>query len=393
MTRPDNTELMRDVLQLLTEEGSAGFAEGLRILLNEAMLQERSAALGALPYERTGSRAGHANGFKDKTLDTRMGRITFSIPQVRGGLNFYPSSLEKGVRSEEALKVAMAEMYVQGVSTRKVGAIIEKLCGHSVSSARVSACAAHLDDHLRAWRERPLGAFPYVIVDARYESVRVGSTLVDCAVLVAVGIAPDGKRSVLGVSVALSEAEAHWREFLAGLQRRGLHGVELIVSDAHEGLRAARRAVFPSVPWQRCQFHLQQNAQAHVPRVEMRAGVAQDIRGIFNSPDLAAAERRLAEIVGRYAKTAPGLAEWMEKNLPEGFAVFAFPAAHQRRLRTSNCVERVNQEIKRRTRVASIFPNENSLLRLVSAILAEIDDEWQSSRIYLNMDLKNPPTT
>jgi len=189
-------------------------------------------------------------------------------------------------------------------------------------------------------------------------------------VLIALGIGLDGKRTILGVSAALSEAEVHWREFLQSLQQRGLQGVEFIVSDDHAGLRAARTAVFPSVPWQRCQFHLQQNAQAYVPRLDQRALIAEAIRTVFLSPSRPAAEQRLKEIVALYATAAPKLATWMEQNLPQGLTVFTLPTAHQRRMRTSNALERVNQELRRRTRVASLFPNEASLLRLVTALLA-----------------------
>jgi transposase-like protein len=350
------------------------------------MVQERAAALQAHPYERTPNRLGFANGFKSKTLNTRIGPIQFDIPQVRGDLDFYPSALEKGLRSEKALMAAMAEMYVQGVSTRKVSAIVEQLCGHAVSSSQVSKCTAQLDAELQAWRQRPLASFPYVILDARYEKIRHGGQVLDCAILIAIGINPQGKRSILGLSVALSEAEVHWRDFLTSLQSRGLHGLQLIVSDAHAGLTAARAAVFPSVPWQRCQFHLQQNAQAFVPRLDMRASIAEDIRSIFNCPDLPSAHARLKTLAASHSKTAPKLAAWMEQNLPQGFTIFSLPASHQRRLRTSNSLERLNQEIKRRTRVASLFPNEASLLRLVSAILCEIDEDWLSSKVYLNMN-------
>jgi len=390
MTHQTNPELLNTVLQLITAEGTGGLAEGLRLIINEAMLQERSRALQAQPYERTDARQGHANGFKPKTLATRLGPIQFKIPQVRGDLEFYPSALEKGIRSEQALKLAMAEMYVQGVSTRKVSAIVEQLCGHSVSSTHVSQCAAALDAQLETWRNRPLGCFPYVFIDARYEKVRQGGRLLDCAVLIALGIGRDGKRAILGVSVALSEAEVHWRSFLNSLQKRGLHGVLLLISDDHAGLNAARTAVFPAVPWQRCQFHLQQNAQAYVPRLDQRAPVAQAIRSIFNCPDQATALARLKEVVAAQAATAPKLAAWMEENLPQGLTVLAFPQAHQRRLRTSNPLERVNMEIKRRTRVAGMFPNEASLLRVVSALLAETSEEWEIGKTYLNMANQNP---
>lgn len=391
MAHQTNSELLNQVLQLLTQNGTDGLAEGLRLLINEAMLQERAQALQAQPYERTDTRTGHANGFKPKTLDTRVGPITFAVPKTRG-LSFYPSALDKGVRSEQALKLALAEMYVQGVSTRKVAAIVEQLCGTSVSSTQVSHCAAQLDVELEAWRTRPLGVYPYVLLDARYEKVRQGGRVLDCAVLIALGIGPDGKRSILGVSAALSEAEVHWRTFLTSLQKRGLHGVQLIVSDDHAGLGAARTAVFPAVPWQRCQFHLQQNAQAYVPRLDQRAGVAHAIRTVFNSPDLPSAQRRLKEIVADYAATAPKLAGWMEENLPQGFTVFSLPLAHQRRLRTTNALERVNMELKRRTRVAGLFPNEASLLRLVTALLSESSDEWETGKIYLNMECQSQPS-
>ena len=390
MTRLNHPELLNNVLQLLTDDGSDAFAESLRILVNEAMHAERSVALSARPFERTESRKGYANGFKPKTLKTRLGAITFAVPQVRGDLDFYPSALERGTRSEQALTLALAEMYVQGVSTRKVSAILEELCGTSVSSTHVSQCAARLDADFENWRSRPLGTFAYVVLDARYEKVRQAGRVLDSAILIALGIGPDGKRQILGLSVALSEAEVHWRSFLQSLQTRGLRGLQLLVSDDHSGLAAARRAVFPSVPWQRCQFHLQQNAQAYVPRLDMRAKVAADIRSVFLAQDRPSAERRLAELLTAYSASAPKLAAWMEHNLPEGFTVFSLPPAHQRRLRTSNALERVNQELKRRTRVASIFPNEPSLLRLCSALLCEISDDWQSGKIYLDMNPSIP---
>lgn len=190
----------------------------------------------------------------------------------------YPSALQKGLRSEQALKLALAEMYVQGVSTCRVAAIVEQLCGTAVSSTQVSECTRLLDTELQKWRGRPLGEFPYLILDARYEKVRQDGQLRDCAVLIALGVHPDGKRRILGVSVALSEAEVQWRSFMQGLVQRGLCGVQFITSDDHVGLQAVRTAVFPSVPWQRCQFHLQQNAQAYVPRLDQRAEIGQAIR-------------------------------------------------------------------------------------------------------------------
>jgi transposase-like protein len=370
----------------LLANGLDGAGEALRILVNEASKIERNHFLNARPHERTAERIDYANGFKPKTVMTRVGQLTFDVPQVRGG-GFYPSALEKGTRTEQALNIALAEMYVQGVSTRKVTDILVKLLGPevSISSTQVSRAAEQLDAGLAVWRERPLDETPYVFLDARYERVREGGRLVDCAVLVAVGITRGGHRRVLGVSVALSEAEVHWRAFLDSLVRRGLSGVKLIVSDDHAGLKAARRATLPSVPWQRCQFHLQQNAQAYVTRLDQRKPVAQRIRAIFNAPDRAEAERLLQQAIAAWVTDAPKLAQWAEDNLLEGFTVFELPLAQRLRLRTTNGLERINREIKRRTRVASIFPNAASCLRLVSALLAECDEDWMTGKIYLNL--------
>jgi transposase-like protein len=370
----------------LLSHGLDGAGEALRILVDEASKIERSHHLQASPHERSEERTGYANGFKPKTVLTRMGEITFAVPQVRDS-SFYPSALEKGSRTEQAVNLALAEMYVQGVSTRKVIEVLQRLVGPevSISSTQVSRATAQLDTGLQAWRERPLDETPYVFLDARYERIREGGQIVDCAVLVAVGVTAAGHRRVLGVSVALSEAEVHWRQLLSDLIRRGLRGVKLIVSDDHAGLKAARRATLPSVPWQRCQFHLQQNAHAYVPRLDFRKEVAQRIRSIFNAPDKAEAQRLLNQAVERWQKEAPKLAEWAEANLPEGFAVFDFPQSHRTRLRTTNGLERINRELKRRTRVASIFPNAASCLRLVSALLAECDEDWMTGKIYLTM--------
>ena len=313
MAHREQSSAFETVLGILSEEGFEGMATAIELLVNEAMQLERGAFLGARPYERNESRRGYANGFKRKRVKTRVGELDLRVPQVReveDGDSFYPQALERGVRSERALKLAIAEMYVQGVSTRKVVEITRELCGLDVSSTQVSRAAAMLDEELESWRTRELGRCPYLVLDARYEKVRHGGSVISCAVLSAIGIRDDGKRSILGVSVSLSEAEVHWREFLEQLQNRGLHGTKLIVSDDHAGLKAAREARFPGVLWQRCQFHLQRNA---------------------------------------------GL-------------------------------ERLNQEIKRRTRVATLFPNGASLLRLVSAVLSEISEEWESGRIYLNLE-------
>jgi len=377
-----------DAMEMLIENGFDSMADVLKILLNEAMKIEREDCLAARAYQRTPDRKGYANGFKPKTIDTRMGRIAVDVPQVRGDVEFYPSALEKGCRSERALKVAIAEMYVKGISTRRVTGVLEKMCGLEISSAQVSRAAKMLDEELNNWRKRPLGEYRYLILDAHYEKVRQNGSVQSCAVFTAIGINTNGKREILGVSVSLSEAEVHWRDFLKSLLDRGLHGVRLISSDAHSGLQAARQSLFNGVRWQRCQFHLQRNAQAYVPKKSMQKQVSDDIADIFAAPDGEMAQVRLKYYVEKYAKSAPKLSEWMEENLPQGLAVFELPQKHRKRMRTTNPLERLHEELKRRTRVARLFPNEASLLRLVSAIEMEISEDWVAGKRYLNMNVE-----
>src|SRR5918998_990324 len=303
MTRHDDCTLPPELLVHIAAEGLDAVPELIRVILNAAMAAERQRYLGAAPYERTETRRGYANGFKPKTVTTRVGPVTFAVPQTRDS-GFYPSALEKGLRSERALTLALAEMYVQGVSTRKVAAITEELLGVELSSQQVSRAAQQLDPILESWRERPLEVTRFVYLDARYEYIRQDGHVRDAAVLIAKGIGDDGKRRILGVSVALSEHEAHWRTCLQRLVTRGLRGVELIISDDHGGLGAARKAVFGGVPWQRCQFHLHVNASAYVPRQDMRPIVAAELRGVFNAPSRADAERLLARMVETYTTTA-----------------------------------------------------------------------------------------
>ena len=377
---------LHEAYACLLANGLDGAGEALRILVNEASRIERAQHLQAMPYERSAQRVDQANGFKAKTMLTRLGEITFEVPQVRTA-GFYPSALERGSRSEQSVNLALAEMYVQGVSTRKVIEVLQKLVGPEVTitSTQVSRCAEKLDVGLDAWRRRPLDETPYVLLDARYERVREAGQVVDCAVLVAIGVTASGHRRVLGVSVALSEAEVHWRAFLDSLIQRDLRGVKFIASDDHAGLKAARKAVFAGIPWQRCQFHLQHNAQGHVAKLDQRVPVARTIRSIFNAPDVNEANRLLGQAVQGWRSTNPKLAVWAEEHLAEGFTVFGLPAEHRVRMRTTNGLERLNKEIKRRTRVATLFPNSASCLRLVSAILAEQDEEWMTAKIYLNM--------
>jgi transposase-like protein len=349
------------------------------------MIIESTRYLQADPYERSSFRQDYSNGFKPKQLKTQLGELSLSVPQVRDG-GFYPSFLERGIRSERALKLALAEMYVQGVSTRKVNAVLQELCGLEISSMEVSRAAKLLDDESSKWKCRPLNRYHYVFLDARYEKIREAGCVIDCAILIAYGVNEFGRREILGLSVSLSEAEVHWRRFLESLVTRGLNGIKLIVSDAHSGLKAALRAVFPSVPWQRCQFHLQQNAQAYVTKRDRKSEVAESIRAVFDAENTVEAERILKQVIARYEKDMPQLAKWMQENLFEGLAIFNFPSAHRKKLRTSNIAERVNQEIRRRSRVVRIFPNTASCERLAGVIVMEISESWLSGNVYLNVE-------
>ena len=388
MAHRNNDNKLEDVMEMLIENGFESFADVLRILLNEAMKIERHQALGAELYERTDTRRGYANGYKPKTVDTRIGKLNVDVPQVRGDVDFYPSALERGCRSERALKLAIAEMYVKGISTRRVTDVLEKMCGLQISSTQVSRVAKLLDEQLSKWRDRLLGEYPYLVLDAHYEKVRQNGSVVSCAVFTAIGINTEGRREILGVSVSLSEAETHWREFLKSLKKRELSGVKFVATDDHDGLKAALNAEFTGVIWQRCQCHLQRNAVKYVPKVSMRSGVAEDLRDIFNAKNLTCAEERLQNCVAKYSKSAPRLAEWIENNIGEGLGVFALPTKHRKRMRTTNMLERLHEEIKRRTRVARLFPNEFSLLRLVSAIEMEISEDWIAGKRYLDMNVE-----
>ena len=322
-----------------------------------------------------------ANGYKPKRLDTLAGTVTVQVPKTAGheGEPFHPQSLERGRRSSRAVMLVAAEMYVKGVSTRAVEAVMREFGLENLSAMQVSRAAKLLDEELERWRTRPLGEIKYLILDARYEKMRYDGAVRDVAVLSAVGIGLKGRRSLLGLSVALSEAEVHWRAFLDSLVSRGLRGVEFIVSDDHPGLRAARRAVLGGALWQRCQFHLAQNAVQYAPNLAIRRRIGQELRAVWNAPALAKAEQALAELVASYRKGAPKLADWLERNVPEGLAVFALPEHHRRRMRASNPMERaVQQEVKRRTVKVRVFPNEQALERLVTAVMLEIDEAWTS---------------
>jgi putative transposase len=379
--RRDQDTAIEALMEQLIANGAEDMASVFSGLFDLAMRIEREQFLEAGHYERTPLRRGYANGVKPKRLDTPAGTVTVNVPKTAGHDEpFYPQSLERGRRSSRAVMLAVAEMYIKGVSTRDAEAVMKEFGIESLSSTQVSRAAKLLDDELEAWRNRPLGEIRYLIVDARYEKVRDGGVVRDAAVLSAIGIGPDERRRVLGVSCALSEAEVHWRAFLESLISRGMRGVQFVVSDDHAGLRAARKAVLTGATWQRCQFHLAQNAIHHAPSLAIRKRIGAELRQIWNASDPNLATESLRRLVESYRDKAAKLAAWLEDNVPDGLAVFTLPEAHRRRLRTSNPMERaIQQEIKRRTQKVRVFPNEKSLERLVSAVLVEIDDKWASA--------------
>lgn len=383
----NHNNLNRNILELLFAGGVNNLKPAIETLLNEAMKIERGEALRAAPYERSSERMGYANGFKEREYTSRMGPLRIQIPQVRG-LSFYPKCLEKGERSERALKLAIAEMYIQGVSTRKVAEITEELCGFNISSTQVSRCAKLLDEELQKFRDRPLTQkYGYVYFDAIYEKIRHDHSVIDMATLIAIGVSKDGKREILGISSRLSEAEVHWRGFFEDLQKRGLSGVRLFISDAHSGMGAARRAVFPSVKWQRCQFHMAQNAQAYAPKESMKKELGEAVRRIFHSCDYATAMEEKRKCIEKYKTSAPDFVKWLEDCVEEGLTCFGFPEAHRKKIRTVNMLERQNKEIRRRTKVVTLFPNVASCERLITAVLQGVHEEWITSKKYLDMSL------
>lgn len=381
----ENHTTTSSIFEIIQQNNLQGMEQAMTILINEAMKLERSKHLQCEPFERSDSRLDYANGFKPKTVNTRLGALELKVPQTRSS-NFYPNCLEKGLRSERALTISLAEMYVQGVSTRNVTKIVEQMCGFSVSSSQVSEAAKGIDEQISKWRERPLGHIEYLYVDARYEKVRYNDEVRDCAVLIALGIDKDGKRDILGFDVSLSEAEVHWRDFFKSLMQRGMTGLKMVTSDSHTGLKAARQAIMPSVSWQRCQFHLQQNAKDHISKKSLKKPIANDIRKIFNATDKVEADKYTQEIISKYEKNEPKFTKWLEENIHESLRVFSLELSdfNRKRLRTSNVLERLNQTIKKRTRVVKIFPNIESCSRLVGALLMEKSEEWLNSKPYIS---------
>jgi putative transposase len=373
------TPVIAEILGELAEEGICDLSPTLQRLFNELMKIEREQTLQAASYERSESRKGYANGFKDKSLQTRFGKLELKVPQTRD-IPFYPSCLEKGERSEKALRLAVAEMYINGVSTRRVKRITEELCGLDISSTQVSRLSKVLDEELEKFRNRPLGHIRFLYLDAHYEKVRHEGCVRSLAVLKAIGINKDGYKEILGLSCSLSEAEVHWRIFLESLFERGLKGVDLVCSDNHTGLKAALKAVAPSIPWQRCVFHLAQNAQSYAPCQALKGEIAQAVKEIYTALNRAEAEERMKDVIRRYEKKASRFCRWLEENFSEGLTFYSHSKSLWKKIRTVNIVERLNQEIRRRTSVARLFPNEDSCQRLITAVCMDMHEEWISGK-------------
>jgi putative transposase len=346
---------------------------------------EMAEAIGAEKGERTETRLSYRSGYYRRALVTRVGTLELRVPQDRAG-RFSTAMFERYQRSEKALVGALSEMYVQGVSTRKVKAITEELCGHEFSASAVSQINKTLDANLRAFCGRRLTeAFPYLILDARYERVREAGVIVSRAVLIAVAVDLEGRRQVLAVEVANRESATSWRDFLLGLKNRGLYGVEFVVSDDHPGLKAAIREVLPQALWQRCYVHFLRNAIDHMPRKHLD-DCLQELRWIYDRRDLGEVHRDIAQWINKWQRKYAKLCNWVEENIEETLTYYRLPIAHHKHLKSTNMLERLNQEIKRRTHVVRIFPNEASCLRLVRALAVETHENWLEAIRYLNME-------
>ncbi len=354
--------------------------------LEEILEGEMSEALGAEPGERTASRLGYRSGYYTRGLVTRIGKLELRVPRDRDG-RFSTELFSRYQRSEKALVSALAEMYVQGVSTRKVKAITEELCGHSFSASTISDINKGLDVSLRKFAMRELEEpHPYLILDARYEKVRIDGVIRSQAVLIAIGINWEGRRELLGVELANRETGSSWKTFLDGLRKRGLNGVEFVVSDAHDGIQKALREVLPDAAWRRCYVHFLRNALDHLPR-KADDDCLQELRWLYDRRNLKEVQADLAAWLKRWEKRYPKLTDCAEDNIGETLTFYRLPRQHHRNMKSTNLLERLNEESKRRTRVVRIFPNPASCLRLVRALCAETHEGWLEAHRYINMDL------
>jgi putative transposase len=370
--------------KLLVDEHPDVLRESAAWMAAELMEAEVAAQIGAKLGQRTPERAAHRNGYRPRTWDTRVGELELAIPRLRQG-SYFPSFLEPRRRAEQALVAVVQEAYVNGVSTRRVDRLVEQLGVAGMNKDQVSRLCRGLDEQVQVFRERPLeGRYPYLWLDAKVERVREPGGVRHKALVIAYGVHQSGRREVIGLDVGEAETEAFWREFLRGLRARGLTGIRLCISDAHQGLKTAIAQVL-GCPWQRCTVHFLRDMLGHVHKTQQPM-IAAAIRGIFQATSLAEARARLAEVVDKLATTAPKVATLLEAAEAELLAFYELPSEHWSKLRSTNPLERVNREIGRRTDVVGIFPNDAALLRLAGMLLIEQNDEWLVTRRYLSQE-------
>lgn len=385
MTRKQDSANKQNWKELVAEQ-----KDFLKPLVQEVVQQllelEMEETLQAGKGERTGERLGYRSGSYGRTLITRVGKLELRVPQDRQG-RFRTEIFERYQRSEKALVGALAEMYVQGVSTRKVKAVTEELCGHEFSASTISRMNQSLDEELEKFAKRQLEeSYPYLILDARYEKVREDGVIRSRAVMVAIGINEDGRRCVLAVELANRESESSWKDFIAQLRQRGLRGVELVISDDHAGLRKAIAESLPEAVWQRCYVHFLRNALDYLPR-KADDDCLMELRWMYDRHNIEEARRDLAAWLQKWGQRYQRLCDWVEANIEQTFSFYRLPQQHHKHLKSSNMLERLNEELKRRTHVVRIFPNAASCLRLVRALAAEIHENWIEAIRYLNMEL------
>lgn len=359
--------------------------EGVQIMMQKLIELEAEQQIGAGLYERKPERVTYRNGYRTRLWETRVGEVPLRIPKLREG-TYFPSLLEPRKRSEQALLAVIQEAYIKGVSTRKVDDMVQALGLRGVDKSKVSRITKNLDELVQDFRHRPLeDEYPYVWLDALYLKVRQNHRVVSLAVVVAVAVASEGGRTILGFDVGASEEEAFWLQFLRTLVKRGLKGVRLVISDAHEGLKAAVNTVFAGASWQRCRVHFVRNVLAHIPKGD-KAMIAAGVRTIFAQPDRKAAGQQLRYVAKTISTRWPKASQLLLKAEDDVLAFMAFPKAHWTRIYSTNILERLNKEVKRRTNVVEIFPDIPSVIRLVGTLLAEADDEWQIHRRYFSND-------
>ena len=384
MTRKQDSAKKTNWKELMSEQED--FLRPLiREILQEVLETEMDEALGAEKGERTANRRGYRSGYYGRTLVTRVGKLELRVPQDRQG-HFRTEVFERYQRSEKALVGAMTEMYVQGVSTRKVKAITEELCGHEVSASTISRLNVKLDEELERFAKRRLSeAYPYLILDARYEKVREDGVITSQAVMIAIGVDWEGRRNVLAVELANRESQSSWREFCLALKERGLHGVELVITDDHAGLRKAIAEVFTEAVWQRCYVHFLRNALDYLPR-KADNDCMTELRWIYDRRSIEEARQDLAAWLKKWSSRYPKLCDWVEGNIEKTLTFYRLPRQHHKNLKSTNLLERLNEEIKRRTLVVRIFPNLAACLRLVRALAVEMHENWIEATRYLNME-------